>query len=97
MIFKTSYHSKKSVEPIKSYEQFSKSIYGWECQKNAILHLGEFGNSRPKSVFHVRECDPIPSIFTNHFKIVFLESFKFPFQNSFKQKIPDKKVSSEII
>jgi hypothetical protein len=38
----------------------------------------------------------IPSIFTNHLKIVFLENFKFPFQNSFKQKIPDKKVSSEI-
>jgi hypothetical protein len=35
MTFKTSYHSKKSVEPIKSYKQFSKSIHGWECQKNA--------------------------------------------------------------
>jgi hypothetical protein len=30
MTFKTSYHSKKSVESIKSYKQFSKSIYGWE-------------------------------------------------------------------
>jgi hypothetical protein len=37
MTFKTSYHSKKSVEPIKSYEQFSKNIYDWEYQKNAIL------------------------------------------------------------
>jgi hypothetical protein len=35
--FKTSYYSRKSVEPIKSYEQFSKTIYSWEYEKNAKL------------------------------------------------------------
>ncbi len=33
MTFKTSCHSKKSVETIKSYEQFSKSMYSWESEK----------------------------------------------------------------
>jgi hypothetical protein len=37
MTFKTSYHSRKSVEPIKSYEEFSKTNYSWECEKNAKL------------------------------------------------------------
>jgi hypothetical protein len=37
MAFKTSYHSRKSVEPIKSYEEFSKTIYSWEYEKNAKL------------------------------------------------------------
>jgi hypothetical protein len=37
MTFKTSYQSRKSVEPIKSYEQFSETTYGWECEKNALL------------------------------------------------------------
>jgi hypothetical protein len=37
MTFKTSYHSSKSVELIKSYEQFSKTMYSWECEKNAKL------------------------------------------------------------
>jgi hypothetical protein len=37
MTFKTSYHLKKSVEPIKNYEEFSKTIYSWECEKNAKL------------------------------------------------------------
>jgi hypothetical protein len=37
MTFKTSYHSKKSVELIKSYEQFSGTMFGWECEKYAKL------------------------------------------------------------
>jgi hypothetical protein len=47
MAFKTSYHSKKSVKPIKSYGEFSKTIYGWECEKNAkLVHFtkGFLGN-----------------------------------------------------
>jgi hypothetical protein len=39
MTFKTSYHSRKLVEPIKSFEEFSKTIYSWECEKNAKLAL----------------------------------------------------------
>ncbi len=35
--FKTSYHSIKLVEPIKSYSDFSKSIFSWECEKRAKL------------------------------------------------------------
>ncbi len=37
MNFKTSYQSKKLVEPIKSYEQSSRSMYSWECKKYAKL------------------------------------------------------------
>jgi hypothetical protein len=32
MTFKTKYHTKKSVEPIKSYEQFSNRMFSWECK-----------------------------------------------------------------
>ncbi len=31
------FRSKKLVEPIKSYEQFCNSMFGWEYQKNAKL------------------------------------------------------------
>jgi hypothetical protein len=37
MTLKTSYHSSKSVKPIKSYEEFSKTMNSWECEKNAKL------------------------------------------------------------
>jgi hypothetical protein len=33
MTFKTSYHSRKSVKPIKSYGLFSRTMYSWECEK----------------------------------------------------------------
>jgi hypothetical protein len=38
MTFKTSHHSRKSVESIKSYEQFSRSMYSWGCKKYAMKY-----------------------------------------------------------
>jgi hypothetical protein len=37
MTFKSSYNSKKLVEPIKNFEQFSRSMYSWEWEKYAKL------------------------------------------------------------